>query len=521
MNILLVYPQVPNNFWSMKEIVHITGHKAAYPPLSLMTVASLLPNDWNKKLIDLNVEKYSRKNLEWADLVFISAMNVQTPYIYSIISDCKEAGKTIVAGGPLFTHEHQKFPDIDFFILNEGEITLPQFIEDLKKGTPKKIYRSDEFADVHESPIPDWSLVDLSKYNSAIIQYSRGCPYLCDFCDVTALFGRKPRTKTTNQIIDELSIIMKSGSPELIFFADDNLIGNKVILKKELLPALIKWRENNPTAPGFSTQLTINLADDEELMQQLLEAGFRHVFIGIETPEEEGLMSSNKKQNTNRNLSENLNVLHSKGFIVAGGFIVGFDTDKPSIFDAQIEFIQNNPLIVVTVNILKAPPGTELYNRMKSENRLIKRFDFSEFESNFEPVMDAEVLKTGFRKVISSIYSIENMTDRAIRMLNTFGGDGHIKNKLQRNSRMKDIVSLLVALWKLGINNKERKYYYKLFKWTRKNKPEFISLAFFIALIIYQYRLILKNYFINELQNERNSNPSNYINTSNYELESA
>ena len=501
MNILLLYPKVPNNFWSMQELVKIMGHKAMYPPLGLMTVASLLPETWSKRLIDVNVKMYTKKDLLWADMVFISAMNVQTPFVYPIIKDCKRLGKTIVAGGPLFTHEHEKFPEVDHFILNEGEITIPQFLEDLEKGTPKKIYGTNEFADVHDTPMPDWSLVNLNDYNAAIVQYSRGCPYLCDFCDVTALFGRKPRTKTVYQIINELDIIVKSGSSEFIFFADDNFIGNKVILKKELLPALIEWRKHNLLAPGFATQLTINLSDDEELMNMLLEAGFRHVFIGIETPEEEGLLISNKKQNTKRDLSDSLRILQQKGFIIGAGFIVGFDSDRPSIFDSQIEFIQSNPIIIVTMNILKAPPGTALYDRMKIENRLDERFNFSEFKSNFKPLMDPELLKNGFRRIASTIYSIENMTERTINMLNTFGGDAGINNKLIRKFKVKDIGIVFSIIWNLVIINKDRKYYLHIFKWTYKNKPGFISLAFFTALIMFQYRIILVRYFLQELNN--------------------
>jgi radical SAM superfamily enzyme YgiQ (UPF0313 family) len=499
MNVLFLYPRVPNNFWSMQDLVKIMGHKVSYPPLGLMTIAPLLPVTWNKRLIDVNVKMYTKKDLLWADLIFISAMNVQTPFVYPIIKDCKSLGKTIVAGGPLFTHEHEKFPEIDHFILNEGEITIPQFLKDLEEGIPKKIYKTDEFADVHNTPLPDWSLVNFNDYTSAIVQYSRGCPYLCDFCDVTTLFGRIPRTKTVDQMVNELDIIVKSGSPEVIFFADDNFIGNKVILKKELLPALIEWRKHNLSAPGFATQLTINLADDEELMNLLLEAGFRHVFIGIETPEEEGLLISNKKQNTRRNLSESLKILHKKGFIIGAGFIVGFDTDKPSVFDSQIEFIQNNPMIIVIMNILKAPPGTALYDRMKIENRLDERFNFSEFKSNFKPVMDAELLKNGFRRIASTVYSIENMTERTINTLKTFGGDAEINNKIKRRFKPRDIGTMFSVIWNLIITNKDRKYYLHIFRWTYKNKPEFFSLAFFAALVMFQYRIILVPYLLQEL----------------------
>src|SRR6185295_345406 len=212
-----------------------------------------------------------------------------------------------------------------FFVLNEAEVTLPLFLRDLENNNPKRVYQTPEFADVMTTPLPAFELVDMNKYLYAIVQYSRGCPYMCDFCDVTALFGRRPRTKTPEQIIAELEEINKNEDMQLILFADDNLIGNKKILKDELLPALIEWRRKNNPSFFFATQLTINLADDEELMQLLLDAGFRHIFIGIETPKEESLKVSHKNQNLKRDMMDNIDLLHQKGFIISGGFIVGFD----------------------------------------------------------------------------------------------------------------------------------------------------------------------------------------------------
>ncbi|MFC2107328.1 radical SAM protein [Bacteroidota bacterium] len=388
MKILLVYPKMPDTFYAMKHFLHVVGKKAAYPPLGLLTIASLLPDDFDKKLVDLNLTTLSSKDLKWADYVFLSAMNVQEESVREIVTQCKHSNVKIVAGGPLFTHEYERFSNIDHFVLNEGEITLPLFLEDLKRGIPQAIYTTNEFADVTRSPLPSFELVDMDQYLYSILQYSRGCPYMCDFCDVTALFGRRPRLKTSKQIIHELEVLDQQSDVRLVLFADDNLIGNKRVLKTDLLPALIDWRKKKKPGLFFATQLTINLVDDEELMNLILDAGFRHLFIGIETPDEEGLKVSRKNQNMKRDQLINIQKLHNMGFIISAGFIVGFDTDTKSIFQQQADFIMQSGIPLPIVNILKAPPGTELFERMKIEGRLNKVFAFSEGDTNIIPVMD-------------------------------------------------------------------------------------------------------------------------------------
>lgn len=392
MKILLVYPEMPDSFYAFKHISSLVGKKAAFPPLGLLTVAAMLPQHWERKVVDLNVNQLKDKDIKWADYVFLSAMNVQEESVRYVIEQCNKNNTKIVAGGPLFTHEHDRFPGIDHFILNEAEITLKPFLEDLELGQPKAIYQSEEFSDMSKTPVPQMELINMSDYLYAIVQYSRGCPYLCDFCDVTALFGRKPRTKSAEQIIAELEIIHQSGNTQMVLFADDNLIGNKKILKSELLPALIEWRKKRKPGFYFATQLTVNLADDDELMQLLLEAGFGNVFIGIETPQEDSLKLSHKNQNLKRNLLDTIHKLHSAGFIIAGGFIVGFDTDTDQSFDDMISFIQESGIPLPIVNVLKAPPGTALFDRMKRENRLSRHFTFSEGETNVIPIMGEDKL---------------------------------------------------------------------------------------------------------------------------------
>ncbi|MEP0009052.1 MAG: radical SAM protein, partial [Balneola sp.] len=365
MKILFVNPDMPVTCWTMDKEVDLAGYDALFPPLGLLTVAALLPEEWDKKLVDLNIESLEDSDILEADYVFIGGMNVQEVSMREVISRAKKFDKPIVAGGPLLTHEYERFPEIDHFVLNEAEITLPLFLEDLEKGEPKKIYTTSEFADVHETPLPLWHLAKLDRYGANLIQYSRGCPYMCDFCDVTSLFGRRPRTKTPEQIVRELDSIPDIESFGIIFFADDNLIGNKKLVKQELLPELKTWQDNRKTKIMLATQLTITLADDDEMMTQMLEAGFGMVFIGLETPDEDTLALCRKKQNTKRNLIDNVKYLQTSGFEVMAGFILGFDNDDEGVFDRQIEFIQESGIVMCIIGLLNAPPGTELHERME------------------------------------------------------------------------------------------------------------------------------------------------------------
>ncbi|MCK4747498.1 MAG: B12-binding domain-containing radical SAM protein, partial [Bacteroidales bacterium] len=327
MNILLISPLYPDTYWSFKHALKFISKKASNPPLGLMTVASMLPGDWNKKLVDLNVASLQEANILWADYVFIGAMSIQSASVHQIIKRCKQHNKKIVAGGPLFTGEPESFPDIDHLVLNEAEITLPLFLEDLQKNTPKKIYRTERHADMSLSPIPDYSLIDTSKYAQLGIQYSRGCPYNCEFCQITVLLGHRFRTKSTDQILRELENIYQTGFRGNVFFVDDNFIGNRNKLKNDLLPSMIKWAGERDYPFYYTTEASINLSDDAQLMQQMVTAGFVKVFVGIETPDEASLEECNKKLNKQRDLIKCVNRIQSAGMEVAAGFIVGFDND--------------------------------------------------------------------------------------------------------------------------------------------------------------------------------------------------
>lgn len=470
-------------------MVKVVGKKSAFPPLGLLTVASLLPETWNQKLIDLNTSSINKKDIEWADYAFISAMNVQSESVRDVITILNEHEIKIVAGGPLFTHEYMEYEGVDHFILNEAEITLPKFLEDLENGSPKEIYKSGEFADVHKTPMAKWELANLQDYLYAVVQYSRGCPYLCDFCDVTALFGRKPRTKTPEQIIKELDKLVSLGNVEQVLFADDNLIGNKNILKKELLPALIEWRRQNPYAPGFATQVTINLADDKELAEMMLEAGFRYILIGIESVDEDSLIAMKKKQNTRRNLLKDIQYLHDLGYVIMGTFIVGLDTDKPSVFDDVIKFIQESGVVLSIINILKAPPGTELYDRMKKEGRLLPAFKFGEDATNVVPMMGLDKLKEGYEKIIKTIYSPESVYER-VKKYYEFERSYKVKYPLRRKWKLSEIITAVKVIFFLGLMDKNRKYFWRLILITLKKNYKYIDSALLFSLILYQYSIL-------------------------------
>lgn len=489
MNILLVYPKLINTITNLDHVARLLGRKSSTPPLALLTVASMLPEIWKKKLIDVNTDQLNDEDILWADYVMIGAMNVQAESAAEVIQRCKILGVKTIAGGTLFTHQHEEFPDVTHLILNEAEITLKEFLADLETGGAKRIYKTSKFADVTATPIPDWSLLDLNKYLYAIVQYSRGCPYLCDFCDVTTLYGRVPRVKSSEQIIAELDAIMLFGNVDMIFFADDNLIGNKNLLKSQLLPSLIEWRRRTPHAPIFSTQLTITLADDEELMHLLLEAGFRQILIGIETVSEEALLSIRKKQNLRRDLLSNVLLLQKKGFIVIGTFIVGTDSDDEMIFDKISEFVKAAGIVYSIVNVLKAPYGTELYDRMKKENRLIAEFNFGEHQTNFIPKMGKENLERGFSGLVEKVYSASDVYERAkiyFKNLQPYSVQSEISLKLS----LRSITNFVRALLYLSIFFKDRRHVWKLIWWTLANKANYLGLAILFAMNMYQYNKV-------------------------------
>jgi radical SAM superfamily enzyme YgiQ (UPF0313 family) len=488
MNILLVYPEFPDTFWSFKHALKFVHKKAGAPPLGLLTVAAMLPADWQKRLVDLNVTCLTPADLAWADYAFVSAMVVQRETARELIARCKEAGVKVVAGGPLFTMEYDQFPEVDHFVLNEAELTLPPFLADLANGCALPIYTSTEFPEIQNTPVPLWRLADLKHYESVSIQFSRGCPFSCDFCNVTTLLGHRPRLKTAAQIIAELDYLYALGWRKGIFFVDDNFIGNKKQIKIELLPALIGWRRDKIGMP-FSTEVSINLADDADLLDLMVQAGFDTVFVGIETPNEESLVECSKSQNKGRDLVESVKVLQRAGLQVQGGFIVGFDNDTATIFQQQIDFIQKSGIVTAMVGLLQAPPGTHLYKRLKREGRLVKDIsgDNMDGSTNIVPRMGLESLRKGYRRVLGEIYAPKPYYDRVITFLREYK-----PSRIKKHLDLQYALALGRSIFRLGILGTERVQYWRLFFWTLFRRPRLFPMAITLTILGYHFRQVVE-----------------------------
>ncbi len=486
MKIVLIYPEYPATFWSFKYALRFIRKKAALPPLGLLTIGAMLPEEWPKKLIDLNVTELTDRDLAWADYAFISGMVVQRESAREIIARCKAANLKVIAGGPLFTSEYDQFQDVTHFVLNEAEKTLPPFLTDLEKGFARHIYKTPEFCDIRSTPAPLWDLIDLKKYASMSIQFSRGCPFNCEFCNVTTLFGHRPRMKTAEQIIAELDGLYDNKWSGPVFFVDDNFIGNKGYLKDHLLPALIQWQKGRKEIP-FSTEASVNLADDPALMNMMVQAGFDTVFIGIETPDEGSLTECNKQQNKNRDLLESVKRIQLSGLQVTGGFIVGFDNDTPSIFQRQIEFIQKSGIVTAMVGLLNAPAGTRLYERMEEEGRLIDTIsgDNVDGTTNILPRMGIDALREGYVSLMRHIYSPEHYYARAMTFLREYK-----RPEVRTPLDFQRLLAVLRSSIRLGIFGKERFQYWKILSWTLFRRPQFLALAVTLAIYGHHFRKI-------------------------------
>ena len=488
MKALLLYPSFPDTFWSFRHSLKFIHKKSAFPPLGLLTVGSMLPQEWDKRVVDLNVAKLTEKDLAWADYAFISAMVVQRKSARHTITRCKKAGVKVVAGGPLFTAEFELFDEVDHFVLNEAELTLPSFLADFNRGCAQRIYATPEFADMEQTPTPMWRLINLKHYASMSIQFSRGCPFNCDFCNVTALLGHRVRIKSSAQIIAELDSLYRMGWRGQVFFVDDNFIGNKKYLMTQLLPALIEWRKEKKGFL-FNTEASINLADNEDLMETMVEAGFDTVFIGIETPDEEGLAGCNKKQNKNRNLIDSVKRIQRTGLQVQGGFIVGFDSDGPSIFQRQIDFIQKSGIVTAMVGLLQAPPGTKLYERLKKEGRLqgLVSGDNVDGTTNIIPKMDLNQLLKGYQKILNSIYRPRPYYRRVKTFLREYKTP-----KISIPVDFQRFLAVFRTSIRIGIFGKERIQYWNLLVWTLFRCPKLLPLAITLAIHGHHFRKICK-----------------------------
>ncbi|MEW5911469.1 MAG: DUF4070 domain-containing protein [Thermodesulfobacteriota bacterium] len=497
MKALLIYPQSPETFWSFKHALKFITKKALHPPLGLLTVAAMLPGTWEIKLVDENVEPLLDRDLEWADYAFISAMAIQKKSVQRVVDRCREKGVKVVAGGPLFTTGYQDFHGVDHFVLGEAEVTLPRFLQDLAAGQAQPIYTADQFPDLVSTPPPLWGLLKLRRYASMSLQYSRGCPFQCEFCDITTLFGRKVRTKSTAQVLAELESLRAAGWRGALFLVDDNFIGNKVKLKKKVLPAITAWMQQHRRPFILSTEASIDLSDDEELMTMMVRAGFDGVFVGIETPNEDSLAECSKLQNRNRDLVACVKKIQSFGLEVRGGFIVGFDHDPPSVFDKQIELIQNSRIVTAMVGLLNAPRGSRLYQRIAQEGRLVQEAtgDNTDLSTNIQPMMGLEALSEGYSQIIRGIYSPKPYFDRVRAYLREYRPQQ--KNRSRFHARYIRLHTGYAwafpkTLVVLGVKDRARWQYWKLFFWSLFRRPLLFPMAMTFAVYGFHFRKVFQ-----------------------------
>ena len=491
MKILLVGPRTPDTFWSFRHALRFVGCKAAFPPLGLLTIAGMLPRDWRCRLVDLNVSQLRTRDLQWADIVLISAMLVQKESLLAVARRARAAGKRVIAGGPLFTHEDiatDTFTDIDTLVIGEAEELVGALVRDLRDGRLRRVYEADRFPDVTRTPVPRWDLIRQRDYASMAVQFSRGCPFDCEFCDIVALNGRVPRLKTPQQLIAELDALRLMSWHGSTFVVDDNFIGNRREVK-QLLREVIGWRRDTAARMTFFTEASVNLADDAELLQLMVDAGFKKVFLGIETPDTAALVQCHKVQNTRRDLIGVVHTIQQAGMEVMGGFIVGFDTDQPDIFTRQFEFIQRAGVVTAMVGLLQAVPRSRLYRRLAREGRLIGESfgDNTRAAFNFETKLDAELLVQGYRKLMQRLYEPTTYYQRIRAFLSHHRPRGPRPAFSWRN-----VGALGRSLWVLGIAHRGRRAFWGFCAGTLLGHPQQFGVAMTLAIYGHHFRQIAR-----------------------------
>ncbi len=462
MNALLVYPEFPDTYWSFKHALKFLGKRAAQPPLGLMTIAALLPATWKKRLVDTNVERLRDRDLAWADVVLLSGMHIQRDSLAAILDRCRARGLRTVVGGPIASSVPAGELKADHVVIGEAEELIAALARDLERGAAKPVYQAALRPEMALSPLPDLSLIRMRRYSTMAVQYSRGCPFNCEFCDIIEIYGRRPRTKAVAQVLAELDQLRAAGWREAVFIVDDNFIGNKA-RAKQLCVALAEWRSQYKTSFDFLTEASLNLADDPELMQLMKDAGFVSVFLGIETPDESGLIAANKLQNTRRSLLDSVALIQSYGMQVMGGFILGFDTDREDIFDRMVEFIQKSGIPIAMVGLLQAMPGTQLFRRLWREGRIVDAGggDNTGDQLNFLPHMDAAKLVEGYRSVLKRIYSSAAYYERVKLYLSRTQPRTGERRSRQRWLTRANARAFVTSIVRQGVFGRQRWSYWK------------------------------------------------------------
>jgi radical SAM superfamily enzyme YgiQ (UPF0313 family) len=483
---LIPYPRNPDSFWSFKHVLTFVSKKCAFPPLGLLTVAAMLPRGWDLRLVDLNVCDLTDDQIREADYVFMSGMIVHKQSAHEIATRCAALGKTVVAGGPLFTTGHQEFPEIHHFVLGEAEEVIEPLVADMERSTLQPVYRAPGWPDLHKTPVPRWDLIDMRDYVTMPVQFSRGCPFDCEFCDIVVMNGRVPRTKEPTQLVRELEALRLAGWKDMVFIVDDNFIGHRKHAK-ELLRTLIAWRDRVQPTMGFLTEASVNLADYPELCELMVEAGFRKVFLGIETPAAESLEECGKTQNRKRDLAGAVTTLQRAGLEVMGGFIVGFDSDPQDIFTRQFEFIQRTGVVTAMVGLLTALPQTALYRRLAGEGRILAetRGNNTDAVLNFVTRLDRDLIISGYRDLMRRLYAPANYYRRIRAFLRSFEPRGP-------GPRLSpaDVKAFLKSLWLLRVWHRGRSRYWMLFWSTLLASPRKLPTAVELSILGYHFRKV-------------------------------
>jgi radical SAM superfamily enzyme YgiQ (UPF0313 family) len=492
MRVLLVYPEFPDTYWSFRHALSFEGKRSAFPPLGLLTVAALLPQAWERRLVDLNVQPLKAADIAWAELVFISAMLTQKKALEQVVARCKAQGKRVVVGGPYVTTDAAALPQADHLFLGEAETTLLEFVCDLERGQTKRVYEAAERPALTATPLPDFKLADLSKYSAMSVQFSRGCPFQCEFCDIIEIYGRVPRTKSNAQMLAELDALFDLGWRGMVFIVDDNFIGNKRNVKK-FLPDLAAWSEQHGQPFSFITEASVNLADDDELLEGMQRAGFRRVFLGIETPVEASLIEAQKGQNTRGDLLVSVQKIQRYGMEVMAGFIVGFDNDPPDIFARQIEFIRASAIPLAMVGLLNALPQTQLWRRLEREGRLLVESTGNNTDGtlNFIPKMDATRLLSGYQTILRTIYSPKEFYQRALDSLErvTTGS-----TEPRRTRLINDVVTLARVILTLGVRDSARGAFWQYLRRAFITHRAKFAEAVRLAALGYHFRKLTEGY---------------------------
>jgi radical SAM superfamily enzyme YgiQ (UPF0313 family) len=480
----MVYPKIPTTYWSFDYALPFIGKKSSLPPLGLMTVAAMLPPNYIVRLIDLNVATLEREDIEESDIVFVSAMIVQKESFEEIVALCGECNRPVVAGGPYPISSYQEIEGVDFFVLDEAELTLPRFLDDLEAGHPQKLYQDPGKPDITRTPVPRFDLIDVGAYDSMPLQYSRGCPYNCEFCDIIEMFGRIQRTKTAEQFLRELDAVKGSGFRGSLFIVDDNFVGNHRKVK-ELLRSVVTWQKQHGFPFAFFTEASIDLAQDDELLDLMVEAGFSMVFVGIETPDEGTLAYTQKRQNLKSPILESVRKIQRRGIEVTGGFILGFDTDAPDIFDRQISFIQQAGIPIAMVGLLNALPNTQLGRRLEREGRLKRTTTGNNTHTlgmNFVPRMPESILIDGYKRVLSELYSPKRYFERSITLLRRLSP----RTRAVRSTSWIEIRALLLSMLKQGFSSYSLQYWRYLLT-ALLTRPRLFSDAVALAIKGYHF----------------------------------